>query len=232
MRRILVAAIVGIVAVSTGAAAFSDPVADAAAARAGLLTGPDFPSGWAPKPGGASTTPSPLELGIVSTPACRSFKPLVANSKTGTHANSPDFTDGTTTISNDVVVYPTVANALKPIAAVKGPQLSTCFQRLFKAVVAAKLKSAGQLSKVRNLAVVVQPTAPSVSVGDDQAAFGATVSFTILGARDAVYIEDLLVRVGRATSSISYENDSSPVTDTQPAAVTASVERLQHALTG
>ena len=43
-------------------------------------------------------------------------------------------------------------------------------------------------------------------------------------------LDDLVVRTGRATDSVSYENETSPVTEFVPGAVAASVSRLTAAL--
>jgi hypothetical protein len=126
-----------------------------------------------------------------------------------------------------------VKGALKPFTAFQGSALSACFQRLLKADLEANLASSGHASQVQNVAVAVQPVTPALDVGGDgQAGFSATVTATASGVQQSVYFEDVIVRVGRALDTFSYENDSSPVSDTEASAVAASVSRLQTALGG
>jgi hypothetical protein len=230
--RVVVVGVCSLLLVTTGASSFaasSSP--DRGIAQTGVLTLQDFPAGWAPKAKSSSNDALSVKL-VSTTPVCKPVRPLYANAKTATRTQSPsDFTDGTLTVSNSVSVYPDVAHADLPFAAAKGPALSACFQRVLQKVIPVELAKSGHASSVQNLAVAVQPTNPGVAAGDDQAAFAATVTVTAKGgAQQSIYFEDIVVRVGRALDTFSYENESSPISDSVPSAINASVARLQAAL--
>ena len=237
MRRFWsIVAVVGALTVATGGAASgAQPGHDKAIAQAGVLTLSDFPAGWsAAKPQSGGTSGAVEAKLILSIPACRPFVPLIANTKTSARAGTTsDFTDGVTTVSNDVRVYPTVARALVSFDALQGPALGPCFQRLLKAALKVELVRQGQASKIRIVDVSVQHVNPNFSVGGDaQGGFAATITLAASGQQESVYVEVATVRVGRALDNISYQNANGPVTDLVPSAVMASVSRLQAALSG
>jgi hypothetical protein len=234
--RIVVAFTVVVYSIALGAAGVSASAPssphDKATAQAGALRLQDFPAGWAPK--ATSSSNSALTLKLVSTiPVCKPLRPLLGNTKTASRAkSSSDFTDGTQTVSNSVAVYPDVAHATLPFAAAKGSTFSTCIQRVLQAAIPIELAKSGKASSVQNLAVAVQPANPGVSAGDDQAAFSATLTVTASGIQQSIYFEDIVIRVGRALDTFSYQNDSSPINDAVPSAIDGSVSRLQAALGG
>lgn len=232
MRRtgamaVWVSLVAGLAITGGAASAASNP--DKGVAQAGVLTLQDFPNGWAPKPRSPSSSfPSSIFSKI---PVCRQFEVLLANSKTGTHADSrSDFTDGRVTVDNGVVVYPDVAHALKPFTAAKGTALSNCLQQLLKNAIGAELAKKGLSSSVQHLAVVSEPASSGVTAGDDQTAIALTVTFTARGISQSLYVKLVIVRVGRALDTFDFENDTSPITVTLPAVLGASVTRLQAAL--
>jgi len=235
MRRLWpVVVLVGALTVALGGAAFGASTGhDKAIAQTGVLTLSDFPAGWTPKTqtGGSSGA---VEAKLVSSiPSCRPFVPLIANTATSARATTTsDFTDGVTTVSNDVRVYPTVAHALQSFDALASPALNGCFQRLLHAALKKQLVSQGQASKIRIAGVSVQHVNPNLGVGDAEGGFAATITLAASGQQESVYVEAITVRVGRALDNFSYQNPSSPVSDLVPSAVAASVSRLQAALAG
>jgi hypothetical protein len=58
------------------------------------------------------------------------------------------------------------------------------------------------------------------------------VTVTVGGTGRTQYFENLLVRVGRAIDSFSYQSQSAPISDTMPGVVAGSVGRLTAALNG
>jgi len=216
-----------------GGAAFGATTGhDKAIAQAGVLTLSDFPAGWTQRPqsGGSGAVEAKL---VASIPACRPFVPLIANAQTSARATSKsDFSDGVTTVSNDVRVFPTVANALKSFDALASPALTPCFQRLLRAALKEQLVSQGQASTIRITGVSVQHVNPSLGVGDAEGGFAATITVAGGGQQESVYVEAITVRVGRALDNFSYQDPSGPVSDLVPSAVAASVTRLQAALAG
>jgi len=231
-----VVVVVGILTVpmSAGASAAASNH-DKAIAQAAVLTLPDFPSGWTAKPQSGGDSNGGVEAKLVSSiPKCRPFVPLLANAKTGVRAvTTSDFTDGVTTVNNDVRVYPTVPNALKAFAALQSPALTGCFQRLLQAALKAQLVSQGQAKNVRIAGVSVEPANPNLNAGGDgQGGFAATITVAASGQQENLYVESLTVRVGRALDTFSYQNVTGPVSDLAPGAAAASVSRLQAALAG
>jgi hypothetical protein len=229
------AAIVG--CASLALASFAQPVlgasssADSAAGRAGLLTLQDFPSGWAPTPRSKSSSSAVVKKLVSTIPACKVFIPLLGNSKSGRRSESrSSFTDGTVTVDNSVTVYPDVQHASVPLTAVRTSTFSDCLEPLFRDGIRAELAKTGKASLVKNLAVAAQAANPGVTVGDDQAAFAATVTLSAQGIPASFYFEDIVVRAGRALDSFSYSSDNGPIGTIPPTPIEASVARLQTAL--
>ena len=148
-------------------------------ARAGLLTLRDFPPGWAPKPGGTRGGSGALVDQLVSKIAsCRKYETLIVAKAHEPKARSSQFTDGTVTISDAVIVRPTAADAAARFAIEKDdPGYVTCYQDLLKRFVAKVVTNSGQ--SVENLRSEFQAANPGTTAGDDQAAFAATVSLKI-----------------------------------------------------
>jgi hypothetical protein len=219
--------------VVSGASASAAPSPrDKGIAQVGVLTLQDVPAGWAPKASSPSDTALVAKL-FSTIPVCKTFKPLFVNAKTASRAQSAsDFTDGTLTVSNSVSVYPDVVHAAKPFTAAKGSTFSRCFQRLLQTALPVELAKSGNASSIQKLAVAVAPASPGVTVGDGQAAFAATVTVTASGIQVSIYFEDIVVRVGRALDTFSYQQEGSPISDSVPSAINVSVSRLQAALVG
>lgn len=195
-------------------------------ARVGLLTLRDFPPGWAPKPGSASRSSGALVNQLVSKiAACRKYKTLIAAKAHEPKARSSQFTDGSVTISDAVVVRPTAADAAARFAIEKNdPGYVTCYQDLLKRLTAAVVTNSGQ--PVENLRSEFQAANPGTTAGDDQAAFAATISLTTRGVDVTAYFEIVGIRVGRTITSFTYESESGPINDVLPSVIQAPVTRL------
>lgn len=208
----------------------ASPAADKSIAQAGLLTLQDFPAGWAPQPAGTSNTKLGAKL-VSSIAACKPLRPLLGNGKTAVRANSPsDFTDGSVTLSNAVNVYPSVTRALLPFNAFRERSGRICLQALLKQGLEQDLAAQGKASEVQGLHVAVQPASPPVTLGDGQTALEATITGTTRGIPITIYFEYVIVRVGRALTTFTYEDQSEPISDVMPAVILRSVTRLQSAL--
>jgi len=232
MRR--TAAVVVSVAVLSAAWAASAAAAgsprDQRAANAGLLQLQDFPAGWTASPNTSNDNGSTRKA-LARVAVCKPFLPLLGTARAGSRANGKStFQFNGLNMSNSVVVYPTLASANRTFAASQSAAFRTCTEQLLRRGLTQQLRQQGQASAVANLTVTVQLLSPGLSVGDVQSAVTATVTLPVSGTTTRLYIEDVFVRTGRAVDSFAYENDSAPISDTVPSAITASVTRLETAL--
>lgn len=203
---------------------------DQRAAQAGLLTLQDFPAGWTASPN-SSNDNSATKKAIDTIAACKPFRPLLGNAKAGSRADAKStFGLSGLSVSNNIVVFPTLAGANRTVRASKSGAFSACTQRLLQQGITQQLNDTGQAAEVQHLAVAVQLLSAGVSVGDDQSAVGATVTLSVGGTTTSLHVEDIFIRAGRAIDSFSYEDDTNPITDTVPSAISASVTRLAGAL--
>jgi len=232
MRRTaaVVVSVAVLSAAGAGIAAAARSPGDQRAANAGLLRLSDFPAGWTASPNTSNDNGSTRKA-LTRVASCKPFVPLLGTAKAGSRANGKStFGLNGLSMSNSIVVYPTLASANRTFTASESAAFRTCTEQLLQRGLTQQLRQAGQASEVPSFAVTVQLLNPGVSVGDAQSAVGATVTLPTRGATTSLYIEDIFVRTGRAIDSFAYEDDRDPITDTAPSAITASVTRLEAAL--
>jgi hypothetical protein len=220
---------------TAGLAAASPPSTDPGIAAAGVVAAQDFPAGWAPT--ARSGSGGSADRLVASAPACKQFKPLLGSTKTAAQVRSPaSYSDGAVTVANTVTVYPDLRHADVPFAAIKSGAFSKCLQQVLKQGVRAQLARSASVPGAagRPPAVQIEVAAgsakPGTTVGDDQTAFTETLTLSRQGGRRTLYFEDVLIRVGRAIDSFSYQSDAAPIADTLNGVVSASVGRLAAAI--
>jgi hypothetical protein len=171
--------------------------------RAGLLGVGDLPSTW--KDSGKSSAASAsdqTQLELAKTiPGCRDFAQTVGRENQQPKASSNTFVDAAASVtargqvSNDVVAWPTVADAKTAFTVYSASNMKGCLDTLFRKIVSQQ--AAGTQLKVttsvENLAVP--------SVGDAAIGYQAVVSLASSTTSQQIGFIIEIVRVGRYTVS-------------------------------
>jgi hypothetical protein len=200
-----------VAALAAPATAQSDPSADLAIAKKGVLTITDFPSGeaWAFK---GRVKPAKQTL-----PSCQPIERAKDKYKEF-RVPSAEYARGTATADNTVYVLPTVKDAKALLAAYKAPSEQTCLRKSTEKLL-AKIKGATvDLTRI-----------DASGTGDEGVGFAATLTAPAPQGTETVVIDALAYRVGRAIVGFTFRDDDEPL-DIQQDLVAAAVGRLQQAL--
>ena len=200
--------------------------ADKDIAKASLLVIGDFPSGW-------RTQDANLKEGERTrseTRECKDYNKVYKKVRRTPHADSPDFAQGDQMfVDNTVVVFPNEQAASKAVTdALAGKTYESCISASTRKLVENRLHE-------RN----VQYDDVKVEVGDlsaDQAGDATTAKSSVItitqgASQTTLYAELELVRVGRATTSISFQNSFAQFPqDLKASLIDSAVTRLRQAL--
>jgi hypothetical protein len=210
------------------AAAPAGAAADTAVAKAGVLTLTDFPSGWTQSPR-AKTSDAALDAAAAKVKSCAPFAAFTTANRRNPRAESPNFDDAQSNVTNAVSVYPTTAKAVAAMRMFADRRLPACLRTLFTSTFRAELtrkkKVAEQLASVRTTMKEV----PRVQIGDEAVAYQGAVDVVLKdGTSQAIGLGVVAARVGDAVTGYSWTADTDISTALQPAIIT-SVARLRAA---
>lgn len=181
----LVAALTILAASPAGAAS------DKALAKKGVIVASDVPSSWSSEPSDDSDDKE-LERAAAKIPDCRTYLAVRNANKKVAHAESRNFSDGSNELSNEVWVYPTVAQAKKVFKDMSASTVAGCFSTLFEKVLGA------------DRALISQTTALQGLAGDETIGYGGVVQVTNPDRTvEQVVVANFGVRVGRSILSFA-----------------------------
>lgn len=182
---------------------------DQAAADRAVLTLADFPTGWTGTARDDSDRGPDLDKELAE---CLQVD-VEMFAEEEVQAKSDTFSKNTAEVESDVSMQPTVAEAREAFAILQRPNARDCFEAAVRAIVEYSIKhpapgqepSAGVKIRDISLGDLSFP-----SVGEEHRAFRVTVDIETEGINADLYIDLVLIRVGRATASMSFLDVFSP----------------------
>lgn len=168
----------------------------------GLLRATDLPTTWKDSGKSSASATDAAEIALAkSIPACRDFARAVKRENGQTKMSSNKFVDSTASpsaqgeVSNDVVAWPTIADAKSAYAAYSAGVMKSCLQTLFRKILSQQgaLKGLVPTISVENL--------PVPAVGDAVVGYQATVQLASGSKNVQVGFIVEIVRVSRYTVS-------------------------------
>ncbi len=214
-RLLMLAAPIAASLAFAGPAAAADSKGDKAILKAGVITKADVPAEWTSKRG---TSSGEALRGLKE---CKKINTAVAAAKKDEpRARSREFADPVpehaTTAENAVYAFPTKKDASKFASAYKGSAATACFTRLGTEV-------------ERNRPAAAPPTVSPVTdlqgVGDEAVGYEIAATYTQNGGEATLYIDFIIVRVGRAVLGFAFTNVDARITQ-GPDIVNAVVQRV------
>ena len=190
----------------------SDPAADLAIAKQGVLTIGDFPSGegWTLQ-GRVKSTKETL-------PSCQPVERAKEKYKEFRVPSAEYARGSNTTADNTVYVLPSVKDAKALLGAYKGPTERTCLQK----------GTEKRLAKIKGAAVDITRIDAS-GTGDDGVGFAVTLTAPTSQGTEIVVLDAVAYRIGRAVIGFTFRNSDEPL-DIQRDLVAAATGRLEQAL--
>jgi hypothetical protein len=188
---------------------------DKAILKAGVITKADVPTEWTSKKG--KSTGDALK-GLKE---CKKINTAVAAAKQDDpRARSREFADPVTEnakmAENAVYAFPDSKAAGKFVSAYEGSAATTCFDKLGSEVARSR-PTAGPPT--------VSPITDLQGVGDEALGYEIAATFTQNGGTATLYIDFIVVRVGRAVLGFAFTNVDARIPE-GPAIVTAVVQRV------
>jgi len=188
---------------------------DKAILKAGVIRKADVPAEWTSKKGKSSGD------ALKGLKECKKINTAVAAAKQDDpRARSREFADpvpeDAKTAENAVYAFPDKKSARKFVAAYNGSAATACFNRL-GAEVARSRPTAGPPT--------VSPITDLQGVGDEALGYEIATTFTQNGGNATLYIDFIVVRVGRAVLGFGFTNVDARIPE-GPAIVTAVVQRV------
>jgi hypothetical protein len=206
-------------AVAMPRAGAAPPAPAASVARAGVLRSSDFPDGYTSAPHDRSSDVA-LEKRARKLPECKRFVAFRAAVDHAPAVQSRDFTAGTATMSNQLVVFADAKRARAAVRSFASSGLVGCFDALVP-----QLTSSAGGSVVPDLARTTD-----VGVGDQSVAFEGPVQVTERdGSTSTLSFGTLAARFGRVVVVYSYSGGDD-VSAVVQHATDASAARLRAAL--
>jgi hypothetical protein len=202
-------------ALAAPAMAAAQSKSDKAILKAGVITKADVPAEWTSKRGKSSGD------ALKGLKECKKINAAVAAAKQDEpRARSREFSDpvpaNATTAENAVYVFADKKSAGKFVSAYKGSAATACFNRLGTEV-------------VRNRPVAAPPSVAPITdlqgVGDEATGYEIATTFTQNGGNATLYIDFIVVRVGRAALGFAFTNVDARITQ-GPDIVNAVVQRV------
>ena len=201
-----------------GPAFAADTKGDKAILKAGVITKADVPADW--KSAKSSSSSDALK-GIKE---CKKINNAVTTAKNDNpRARSREFSDPVqehaTMAENSVYAFSKNAAATKFVSAYQGPAATACFEKLAAAIGKGR-PTAGP------------PTAAPITdlqgVGDEATGYEIAATFTQDGGTATLYIDFIVVRVGRAAIGFGFTNVDARISQ-GPDIVNAVVQRVSAA---
>jgi hypothetical protein len=200
------------------AGAAGESKGDKAILKAGVITKADVPAEWISEKG---TSSSDALKGIRD---CRKINSTVATAKKDNpRARSREFADpvqaNATSAENAVYAFENTSAARKFVSAYKGAGATACFEKL-----------AAEVGKDRPVAAppTVSPITDLQGVGDEALGYEIAATFTQEGGTATLYIDFVVVRVGRAAMGFGFTNVDARIPQ-GPDIVNAVVQRVASA---
>jgi hypothetical protein len=215
-RMLIFAAPVAVsLALAAPAMAAGESKGDKAILKAGVITKADVPAEWTSKKGKSSGD------ALTGLKECKKINTTVAAAKQDDpRARSREFADpvpaNATMAENSVFAFPDEKSAGKFVAAYKGSAATACFDRL-GAEVGRSRPTAGPPT--------VSPITDLQGVGDEALGYEIAATFTQNGGTATLYIDFIVVRVGRAVLGFGFTNVDARIPQ-GPDIVTAVVQRV------
>ena len=201
-----------------GPALAADKKGDKAILKAGVITKADVPAEW------TSTKSSPSSDALKGIKECKKINTAVTTAKKDNpRARSREFSDPVqahgTTAENTVYAFSNNRSASRFVSAYQGAGATACFDQLAAAVVQGR-PTAGP------------PTAAPITdlqgVGDEATGYEIAATFTQNGGTATLYIDFVVVRVGRAVTGFGFTNVDARIPQ-GPDIVNAVVQRVSAA---
>jgi hypothetical protein len=188
---------------------------DKAILKAGVITKADVPAEWTSKKG------KPSGDALKGLKECKRINTAVAAAKQDDpRARSREFADpvpeNAKTAENAVYAFPDKKSARKFVAAYNGSAATACFNKLGSEVARSR-PTAGPPT--------VSPITDLQGVGDEALGYEIAATFTQNGGNATLYIDFIVVRVGRAVLGFGFTNVDARIPE-GPAIVTAVVQRV------
>jgi hypothetical protein len=214
-KRLLILAVPVAASLALAGPAAADSKGDKAILKAGVITKTDVPAEWTSKPSKSSSD------ALKGLKECKKINTAVAAAKKDEpRARSREFADPVqehaTTAENAVYAFQNKKDAGKFVSAYKGSAATACFQRLGTEV-------------ERNRPAAAPPTVSPVTdlqgVGDEAVGYEIAATFTQNGGEATLYIDFIVVRVGRSVLGFAFTNVDTRITQ-GPDIVNAVVQRV------
>jgi hypothetical protein len=214
-KRLLILAVPVAASLALAGPAAADSKGDKAILKAGVITKTDVPAEWTSKP---SKSSSDTLKGLKE---CKKINTAVAAAKKDEpRARSLEFADPVpehaTTAENAVYAFQNKKDASKFVSAYKGSAATACFQRLGTEV-------------ERNRPAAAPPTVSPVTdlqgVGDEAVGYEIAATFTQNGGEATLYIDFIVVRVGRSVLGFAFTNVDARITQ-GPDIMNAVIQRV------
>jgi hypothetical protein len=188
---------------------------DKAILKAGVVTKADVPAEWTSKKGKSSGD------ALKGLKECKKINTAVAAAKQDDpRARSREFADpvaeNAKTAENAVYAFPDKKSAGSFVAAYKGSAATACFNKLGSEVARGR-PTAGPPT--------VSPITDLQGVGDEALGYEIAATFTQNGGTATLYIDFIVVRVGRAALGFVFSNVGARIPE-GPSIVTAVVQRV------
>jgi hypothetical protein len=202
-------------ALAAPAIAAGESKGDKAILKAGVITKADVPAEWTSKKGKSSGD------ALKGLKDCKKINTAVAAAKKDDpRARSREFADpvpaNATMAENAVYAFPDKKSAGRFVAAYTGSAATACFDNL-GAEVARSRPTAGPPT--------VSPITDLQGVGDEAVGYEIAATFTQNGGTATLYIDFIVVRVGRAVLGFGFTNVDARIPQ-GPDIVTAVVRRV------
>jgi hypothetical protein len=212
---IFAAPVAASLAFAAPAIAAGESKGDKAILKAGVITKADVPAEWASKRGRSTGD------ALKGLKECKKINTAVAAAKEDDpRARSREFADplpeNAKTAENAVYAFPDKKSAGKFVAAYTGSAATACFDSLGSEVVRSR-PSAGPPT--------VSPITDLQGVGDEAVGYEIAATFTQNGGNATLYIDFIVVRVGRAVLGFGFTNVDARIPE-GPGIVTAVVQRV------
>jgi hypothetical protein len=215
-RTLIFAAPVAVsLALAAPALAAGESKGDKAILKAGVITKADVPAEWTSKKGKSSGD------ALTGLKECKKINTTVAAAKRDDpRARSREFADpvpsNAKTAENAVYAFPDQKRAGKFVAAYNGSAATACFDKLGAEVARSRPTAAPP---------TVSPITDLQGVGDEAVGYEIAATFTQNGGTATLYIDFIVVRVGRAVLGFGFTNVDARIPQ-GPDIVTAVVQRV------
>ena len=215
-RTLIFAAPVAVsLALAAPALAAGESKGDKAILKAGVITKADVPAEWTSKKGKSTGD------ALTGLKECKKINTTVAAAKhDDPRARSREFADpvpsNAKTAENAVYAFPDQKSAGKFVAAYKGSAATACFDKLGAEVARRRATAAPP---------TVSPITDLQGVGDEAVGYEIAATFTQNGGTATLYIDFIVVRVGRAVLGFGFTNVDARIPQ-GPDIVTAVVQRV------